>query len=168
MSRRLEISGRSRDQVEAVANLAGTLIGQAETMIGGRRQRVRIAFVVFFLAIMLVLAADKLSFRMTVRVGMLTTGVLLALGILAFPWSEWFPGTAVYREDASFLIRHAALFTFLGFIITLVSCVLGAVGLVRRSLKDQARAEAARVDGARGVEKPAQDATGSSRHESTQ
>ena len=37
-SRTVEISGRSRDQVEAAASVASTIISQAETIVGGRIQ----------------------------------------------------------------------------------------------------------------------------------
>ena len=38
-SRTVEISGRSRDQVEAAASVASTIISQAETIVGGSTQR---------------------------------------------------------------------------------------------------------------------------------
>ena len=49
------------------------------------------------------------------------TGTILTLSAWLLPWEEWFPGSAVYRDDASFLVRHAALISFLGFIVTIVA-----------------------------------------------
>ena len=45
-SRTVEISGRSRDHVEAAASVASTILSQAETIVGGLAHR---AFGAFFL-----------------------------------------------------------------------------------------------------------------------
>ena len=145
-SRTVEISGRSRDQVEAAASVASTIISQAETIVGGRTHR---AFGGFFLlagGLILTLFAGRIylplqltrpsltpSMQLTkpiLSLSMQLTGLILALSIW-LPWEEWLPGTAVYRDDPSFLVRYAALSSFLGLIGTIVAIVLGVIGISR-------------------------------------
>ena len=108
-SRTVEISGRSRDQVEAAASVASTIISQAETIVGGRTHR---AFWGFFLLaggwILSLFAAGRMFLapqltRPILTLSMQLTGLILILSIW-LPWEEWLPGTAVYRDDASFLV----------------------------------------------------------------
>ena len=49
-ARTLEVSGQSQDQVEAVAQLAGTIIDPVETAFGGYRHRSIVGFLLFLLA----------------------------------------------------------------------------------------------------------------------
>ena len=116
-SRTVEISGRSRDQVEAAASVASTIISQAETMMGGYSQRRMWGF--FLIAVGLTLSFVKVSGQTPLILNL--TGMVLTLSVWLLPWEEWFPGSAVYRDDASFLVRHAALISFLGCIATIVA-----------------------------------------------
>ena len=116
-SRTVEISGRSRDQVEAAASVASTIISQAETMIGGYFQRHMGG--IFFIVVGLTLSFVKVSGQTPWILKL--TGPVLTLSVWLLPWEEWFPGSAVYRDDASFLVRHAALISFLGCIATIVA-----------------------------------------------
>ena len=73
------------------------------------------------------------------------TGVILILFVFLFPWEEWLPGSAVYRYEASFLVRHAALISFLSFLVAVVTLFLWIVGVGSKNtneLKTRARAVA--------------------------
>ena len=134
-SRTVEISGRSRDQVEAAASVASTIISQAETIVGGLAHR---AFGAFFLlagGLILSLYAGRIYLALQLTRPILTlsmrlTGLILTLSIW-LPWEEWLPGTAVYRDDASFLVRYAALISFLGFIVGIVAIFLSVIAISR-------------------------------------
>ena len=143
LRRTLQVSGRSRDEVEAVANLADTLIGRAETTFGGSRHRAPVAALLFGLAFGLVYGVGKVDVRPAVGFAMFTTGVLLPVAIWVFPWSEWFPGAAVYQGDPSFLVRHAALIAFLGFFTTISTWVVAVMRIGRVLLKGWAKTETA-------------------------
>ena len=141
-NRTVEISGRSRDQVEAAASVASTIISQAETILGGSTQRIFGGFFLLFGGLILNVgslilsrSAGRISLapqltRPIVTLPMQLTGLILTLSIW-LPWEEWLPGTAVYRDDASFLVRHAALISFLGFIAAIVAIFLSVIGIAR-------------------------------------
>ena len=119
--RTLEISGRSRDQVEAAASVASKIISQARTTVGGSFHRIMWAGGLITVGLILVLVPDGFAFRPKVYLALKLTGTILTFSVWLFPWEEWFPGSAVYRDDASFLVRHAALISFLGFLVAFVA-----------------------------------------------
>ena len=135
-SRTVEISGRSRDQVEAAASVASTIISQAETIVGGSTQRGWGGFFLIVVGLILSVGSGLILFlapqltRPILILSIQLTGLIFTLSIW-LPWEEWLPGTAVYRDDASFLVRHTALLTFLGFIASIVAIFLSAVGIAR-------------------------------------
>ncbi len=125
-SRTLEISGRSRDQVEATASLASTIITQAQTTVGGSLQRAMWGFFLIAFGLILIFVPDGFAFR-PIFLALKLTGTVLTLSVWLLPWEEWFPGSAIYRGDASFLVRHAALISFLGFLATIGTLIWGVV-----------------------------------------
>ena len=126
-SRTLKVSGASRDQVEAVANLAGTLIGEAEIMLGGSAHRVMGWAVLVSISLMLIFGVDRTNATLVVRNATATIGVLFSLAPWIFPWKEWLPGAVVYRDDAAFFVRHGALITFLGGLVTIGALLMSIV-----------------------------------------
>ena len=134
-SRTVEISGRSRDQVEAAASVASTIISQAETIGGGLLHRAFGGGFLLACGLFLSLSAGRIYLALQLTRPILAplmqlTGLILTLSIW-LPWEEWLPGTAVYRDDASFLVRYAALISFLGFIAAIVAIFLSAIGIFR-------------------------------------
>ena len=119
----LKISGRSRDQVETAASVASTLISQAQTTVGGYFQRSMWGF--FLIAVGLTLSFVKVSGQTPWILKL--AGIVFTLSVWLLPWEEWFPGSAVYRDDASFLVRNAALISFLGFLATIGTLVWSVV-----------------------------------------
>jgi hypothetical protein len=135
--RTLEVAGQSQDQVEAVANLAGDIVSQSEAIFGGSRRRTRAGFLMFWFALVLMLTAQHASLPLhstsPVRLVMFVVGLCLSISIWLVPWSEMFPGVAVYRDDVSFLVRHQALISFLGLVATIAFGIAGVVRYLRRS-----------------------------------
>ena len=143
INRQLEISGRSRDQVEAAANLAGMIISQAETTFGGFHHRLIGAGLLIFVGFILASAGNTVTFTPPVRLALVLTGLILSFSVWLLPWEEWFPGSAVYRGDASFLVRHMALISFLGLLTTIFTFFLGIVRIASGLLKSQVETEVA-------------------------
>ena len=141
--RNLEISGRSRDQVEAAANLAGMIIRQSETTLGGFMHRRLWGGLLVAVGFMLVAAGNVVTLTPQVRLGLVLTGLMLSLSVWLPPWEEWFPGTVIYRGDASFLVRHAALISFSGFLATIFTFFHGVVLFARWLFKSQVKNEVA-------------------------
>ena len=100
--------------------MASTIISQAETMIGGYSQRRMWGF--FLIAVGLTLSFVKVSAQTPLILQL--TGMVRTLSAWLLLWDHSFPGSAVYRDDASFLDRNAALMTFLGCIATIVFTLL--------------------------------------------
>jgi len=131
-NRTLEVSGLSQDQVDAVANLGGELIGRAETSLGGAAHRGLVGSILLALGLGLSYVARAGDLGRRARFLMAAIGVLsLALGWLSL-WNEWFPGSVVYRDHPSFWIRHAALLAFLGVMATMGTLAVQVLGAFRR------------------------------------
>ena len=123
--RTLEISGRSRNQVEAAASLASSIISQSETTVGGLFQRVIGGSVLLVVGSILLIAPFR--FALWPSLALKLAGLFFSLSVWTLPWRGWFPGSAVYRDDASFFVRHAALISFLGFLVTIVALIWSVV-----------------------------------------
>ena len=95
--------------MEAAANLAGMIISQAETTFGGFHHRLIGAGLLIFVGFILASGGNTVTFTPPVRLALVLTGLILSFSVWLLPWEEWFPGSAVYRGDASFLVRHMAL-----------------------------------------------------------
>ena len=54
------------------------------------------------------------------RWSLFLTGLLLFGGAFLPIWAKWFPGAAVYRGDASFLVRNQAELSFWGTVVTFI------------------------------------------------
>ena len=134
--RTLEVSGRSQDQVEAVANLADTIVVEATTLFGGYEQRSLGGFLLFGIAMTLVnLHWFVPNLKLPIHLALMATGCLCLVSVWLLPWDEWFPGLAVYRGDASFFVRNAAIISFLGLVATLLSLFWGVASAIRSSGK---------------------------------
>lgn len=57
-------------------------------------------------------------------VGLLIFGPLLSISVWVLPWKNWFPGTAVYAGDASWLVRNSPLLSLVGVFLTLITFAL--------------------------------------------
>jgi hypothetical protein len=130
VTRKIVVSGHSRDQVELLEVLLVENMGQMKSRIGGSGFR-RVGGIVLWLlawALLVVGNNAKSPWSYPTVAGALT--VFLSLFIL--PWSEWFPGVVVYAEGTSFLVRNAPLITFIGAMLGIVGIGLSIATLVRR------------------------------------
>ena len=122
-SRKLRVSGRSRDQVAALSAMLTDMLKHHESGIGGFGFRVFGAGVLLLVGSAIPLLSS-LSSRRAVKVVCGVAGPMVCLSIWIFPWDGWFPGAAFYSGDAAFLVRHNALVTFAGAVLTVVTCAI--------------------------------------------
>ena len=71
------------------------------------------------------------SLKPPIHLALIATGCLCMVSVWLLPWAEWLPGLAVYRGDASFVVRNAAIISFLGLVVTLLSFFWGVVGAIQ-------------------------------------
>jgi hypothetical protein len=126
-SRRVSVSGRSVDQVEAITNLLENDLLSHSTAIGGAKFR-RVAgvclFVVFLLSLM-VCSAYWWNTRCSSAMGMLTCSALGLSLVLLVPWNRYLPGFVLYQSYSPFLlVRYAPHIAFLSLIATLAGIPL--------------------------------------------
>ena len=126
-SRRVSVSGRSADQVEAIINLLENDLLSHSTAIGGAKFR-RVAgvclFVVFLLSLM-VCSAYWWNTRCSSAMGMLTCSALGLSLVLLVPWNRYLPGFVLYQSYSPFLlVRYAPHIAFLSLIATLAGIPL--------------------------------------------
>jgi hypothetical protein len=126
-SRRVSVSGRSADQVEAITNLLENDLLSHSTAIGGAKFR-RVAgvclFVVFLLSLM-VCSAYWWNTRCSSAMGMLTCSALGLSLVLLVPWNRYLPGFVLYQSYSPFLlVRYAPHIAFLSLIATLAGIPL--------------------------------------------
>ena len=130
LERRITVEGTSAEQVEAVANAAATAVSTNTILFGGFLHRSIAGVVILLIA----LALPGVAFLVRQRAfkwAFNLSGPLLSLSIWILPWDRWFPGTAVYRGDAAFIVRHAALISFVGLVAT-VATFFGSIALSGR------------------------------------
>jgi hypothetical protein len=135
--RELTVSGRSRDQVAALSAVGSELVRQHESGVGGLRVRYIGACALLLLASVIASSGSYLPYR-TLKVVSWTAGPLLSLSVWVFPWDRWLPGAAFYAGDAAFLVRHAALVSFCGAVLTIITFVI-SMRLSRRPAPSGAR-----------------------------
>ena len=137
LARRLTVSGSSRDQVEGAAEVAAGIVGEAETVFGGSRRRSAVGAMVVAVSVWLILGANRAPVTPLVGLAMFAAGLLLSGSVLLFPWRDWFPGVAVYGENASFMVRYGPRISLLAALITIVGGALGVVRWGRRLATEQ-------------------------------
>jgi hypothetical protein len=145
--RQIEVEGSNRAQVDALAILLQRRFEDHTISYSGRGFREVLALIwmlltVMTMAIMLwrilpntVLTVDfeKRTFKKTtdrpeptpaLLIGITISPIVIAtLLIVLCPWSEWFPGTAIYKESGGFLHRHGDELGLLYFVAGLVVSV---------------------------------------------
>jgi hypothetical protein len=121
----IKVSGRSQGQVEAIAAVMNEAVEKWHpAVIGNEIETALISLTaVFFLAIWIVaiVAAARLRPRM-----LFVPLVTLLLWFL--PWARWIPDVAVYRGEPSLIVRYSGWFTFLAFVLAVVSMLLAFKG----------------------------------------
>ena len=120
----LEVTGTSLDHVSGTINVVEEKLKVYECNSGGRGFRFFlgiIAFVSFMSAAFCVMVSKWLHFKERDRMIIFALSIVFLNVALYFPpWEKIFPGFLAGIENRSFLERNAALFTFLGFVITIL------------------------------------------------
>jgi len=122
-SRRISVSGESRDKVEALSNLLENELQRHSTPIGGTKFR-RVAGVclsMVFLTSLMIGVAYCLKNRSYSGWAMPICSALGFLLVLLVPWNRFLAGFVLYeRYSPFFLVRHASEFFFLAVVAALV------------------------------------------------
>jgi hypothetical protein len=121
-NRSLSVSGQSHDHVTGLLSVASDKVEAHAVRFGGGKFRVLLAIGFYLL---LILGYGIVTWRFqgpkSFAVSLLVFIVLSNATIYLFPWDRIFPGTLVTRNEVGFLNTHAALFTFLGFLLGIVA-----------------------------------------------
>jgi hypothetical protein len=129
--REAEVTGTSLDHVTGLINVVEEKLKFYECYSGGRGFRFLlgiIAFVLFTSVTLLVLLSNWLHLKdknQMIMFGLFY--VLFNVALYLPPWEKIFPGFLAGIESTSFLERNAALFTFVGFVITILIPVSGLI-----------------------------------------
>jgi hypothetical protein len=126
-SRRVSVSGRSADKVEAVSNLLENDLLRYSRAIGGApfRHLVGVCLSVGLLTCLGLSGAYWWHSRVYNALGMLICSTVGLLLVLLLPWNRYLPGFALYQYYSSFfLVRYAAPIAFLSLIAILAGIPL--------------------------------------------
>jgi hypothetical protein len=133
------VQGAAADQVDAIIAAFESQFADFATNLGGPTFRTIAGFAGFFCLMLLLLSAvASIVGESTDKRWSLVSGIGPALAIIALnylPWDRWFPGTAVYAGDASFIVRNGALIGFLGTVVGVVSIAIPIVQALFRAGK---------------------------------
>ena len=124
--RKVTVSGTSEEHVEALVNALRLDVSAASTILGGDRFRLVGGLLLLGLG-MLLPGLSAVATTAQLRRAMLAGGPLVSLAVWLFPWQNWFPGVAIYRGEASFLVRHGPLISLAGLLVTILTFVLSLV-----------------------------------------
>jgi hypothetical protein len=131
-SRKIKVTGSSHDHVTGLLRIAEEKFSFYETVYGGTKFRWALAIVAFLLFMGCMFPN---WFNLKNRDwGILYVVSLVLINALFYlpPWETVFPGFIVGVENSTFLEKHAALFTFLGFLLALVIPAIGFVSKFRK------------------------------------
>ncbi len=134
-SRELTVVGTSNDHVIGVIKVVQEKIGPYEFQFAGYGFRSILAAVLLGL---FMLITFPYSLRLEGRnYAILLVGSMIAVNLVLWlpPWSKIFPGFLSGIENRSFFEKNAALFTFLGFVITIFLPILNLVNRSRSHKK---------------------------------
>jgi hypothetical protein len=126
-SRRVSVTGKAADQVEAISNLIEKDLLRYSTPIGGAPLR-RLAGVCLSVGLLISLGLSGAYWwrsRAYGALGLLICSTVGLLLVLLLPWDRYLPGFALYQSYSPFLlIRYAPEIAFLGLLATLVGIPL--------------------------------------------
>ena len=122
--RNLSVSGSSHEQVNALHGLLVQELGNHTTFMGGTGFRTAGGLILQISAYILMMVALLLMERVT-RLSCLVLASLVYFSTWILPWDIWFPGTAIYLDSASFIVRYSAAISLAGVVATLLTFVLG-------------------------------------------
>jgi hypothetical protein len=123
-SRRIEVSGHSREQVEALFLLISNNVQSSEGHLGGGMFRAIAAAPLGTLGVSLILLSlSPMASSRRKRTLFSVLGVVAVLSLFLLPWEKLLPGVAIYSGDSSFLVREGPAISFAGFVVTVAAFI---------------------------------------------
>jgi hypothetical protein len=122
--RRVSIEGTSQEHIEALgAQIRQSFAGHT-IFIGGSRGNLMIGmFLIIVLYLLLFMLGKKFGPFSSQLIFLFSCIIGIVSAIVV--WIDFFPGFAVYKTDVSFIVRNAALISFLSLIATIIFFILG-------------------------------------------
>lgn len=137
-SRELTVTGTSSDHVIGLIKVVQEKIGAYESQFGGNEFRFIMWIIFFILGIALIIVVVSLNWlhlKDRDQGIVYIVSLIVVNGVYWLPfWPKVFPGFLAGIENRSFLEKNAALFTFLGFLATILIPITAFV-VRRRSYK---------------------------------
>jgi hypothetical protein len=123
----LEVEGESSEQVDAIFAMISESLVKLEITFGGGKQRIFIGLIVSIISMILFI------FLPNKRYGIFKIPLLLIVifGIY-FPYSNYYPGAAIYVGDASFFSRNSGTIAILSLFVGLVGIIPTIYWLIKR------------------------------------
>ena len=115
-SRVVRVAGTSPEQVDALSALLREELGKHTSMIGGPVLRISAGLGLLGGSLFLFSLATGRRLRFAFVALVAVQGAVYLL-----PWSKWLPGTGVYAESASFVVRYSAELGAIGLVLAVVS-----------------------------------------------
>jgi hypothetical protein len=135
-SRRVSVTGKSADQVEALSNLIEKDLLGHSTVIGGApfRRLVGVCLSIGLLICLGVSGAYWWRTRTYSALGMLTCSAIALSLVLLVSWNRYLPGFALYQSYSPFLlIRYAPQIFFVSLVVALFGIPLSYFFLRRKA-----------------------------------
>lgn len=125
-SRTLLVEGLSPDQVDALFSTLRDDLMSASSVIGGPFQRFFILYVFMGMLIinMFFTLIEWIKSKKRPSVPPLVFTVICLIIVLALPVNEIFEGFSAIPGDASFMVRHGAVISFLGLVFSFVGIIM--------------------------------------------
>jgi hypothetical protein len=120
-SREVTVSGTSREQVDGLVGLLVEELGHLQSGLGGPQYRMIAGLSLIVIGGVIVGLGTSGLVAGFYRWLAIVSGLGFQLAVWVLPFESWFPGTTLFRGDASFLVRNSPLFTFLGAVLTVVT-----------------------------------------------
>ncbi len=130
-SRSVSVAGSDKIQVDSLLSLVSSDLNRLGCSLGGSSHRTLGGLALMFTILLLTSVLQAVPSG-RVRAAFLTIAVVNLVSLIALPWPDWLPGTAVRVVEASFLSRNASLIGFVGTLAGLVSLVVSVVPYFNR------------------------------------
>lgn len=131
-SRLLTVEGASPEQVDGILSVVSEFLGDRTTILGGWGFRLLAGLIAIVLSNVLVQIPKWRGAKGVVIV--ISTLVGVPILMFALPWEYWLPGTGIYSESASWIVRNSAEFSFCS---GLASLLFPLAGVIRKRLIDE-------------------------------
>jgi len=121
--RTIAVRGESREQVEALFSLLSENVTTFENRFGGGAMFRAVAAPFLLTAGVAIMLLSLRASEWRNRVPISIVGLLIVLSVFLLPWEKLLPGTAIYSDNASILVRQGPLISFAGFVVSTVAFV---------------------------------------------